>query len=69
MINSVSEQYADIVNKVNKILGCITSRDKGVITKLYSTFIRPHLEHCVPFLSPLYKKTYGQAREDPKNND
>lgn len=70
MINSMSEQYADMVKKVNKILGCIskgmTSRDKGVITELCSAFIRPHLEHRAPFLSPLYKKDMDRLEKSQR---
>ena len=57
---NISEQCAAAARKANSLQGCInkgiTSRDKEVIIPLYLTIVRPHVEYCVQFWSPLYRK-------------
>ncbi|MGH0116178.1 UNVERIFIED_CONTAM: hypothetical protein FKN15_074819 [Acipenser sinensis] len=63
---SSSRQCGEAIKKTNKMLGYIVKsvefKSRKVMLKLYNALVRPHLEYCVQFWPPRYKKDIAAVK-------
>lgn len=66
-----NQQHAHNTKKASIFLDCIrwiiVSRSRQIILLLYSAQVRPHLEHCVHFWVPQYKRDGAVGASPTKN--